>query len=110
MILLPVSFSGCSSIAYRTKSKDLILPAAAPAPGLYPGVRGDVKSMARAFRDDYEAQDYSLAGPFLDAFEVLYFPIALFDTPLSFGLDTLYLPYDIFHSTSKDASQGLNEE
>jgi len=89
IVVLTLFHFGCASVSRRTKGEDSV------SSGVYPGLRGDVEAMARAFREDYRAEDYSLAAPLLDGFEVFYFPVALMDTPLSFTLDTICFPFDI---------------
>ena len=80
ILFLFLSFSGCSSLSYRTSKNNAI------SPGPYPGVRTDVEELGDS-REDGEME--SMADP-------IYNMVAFFDLPFSFIADTLCLPYDVF--------------
>lgn len=75
---------GCASVSYRLDSSSM--PEISSGP--YPGTRLDINLMEEAFKGEIESS-HSLIDP-------LVFAGFLTDVPLSFLVDTIFLPYDVF--------------
>lgn len=73
--------TGCSSIAHRMSKKPLVCR------GLYPGVRTDV---------EYLLPRRGGLHPEMDAPNSSFALMAIIDLPLSFVMDTISLPADMF--------------
>jgi len=90
VILTVFCFTGCASIGYRMSNYGSYRE------GIYPGVREDVDNIMTG-------------GPCMD----ICFPTAnrilnTLDTPLSFVLDTVCLPYDTFKNYDKETDDQKN--
>ncbi|MFH0854751.1 MAG: YceK/YidQ family lipoprotein [bacterium] len=99
-IIVSSQIAGCGSITYRTRPaiKGMyVSPELSRA--VYPGVR----------RDIYQIKDTSSAAKWIGQGGATFFCItSILDIPLSFVIDTLCLPYDIFQSDKESIKQ--NEE
>lgn len=77
-------FCGCASVAYRADSSSI----PEISPGIYPGVRAGINFMKDSAKGDIESS-HSIVDPII-------FLAFIPDVPLSFLIDTICLPYDIF--------------
>ncbi|MBU0503344.1 MAG: YceK/YidQ family lipoprotein [Candidatus Omnitrophota bacterium] len=84
--------SGCASVLDRTDNGKIV------SARVYPGVSRDVELMGVCSTD---RSSYELASPQLTTISKLVFILALIDSPLSAVLDTILLPFDIFHPKEK---------
>ena len=87
LALLTLLNSGCTSIRARTEMPD-------DDWAVYPGLRRDVSDLNDAFTGKLKGQAWS---------PVVVAPILVADMPVSVGLDTVGLPYDIYRVTSLPA-------
>ena len=87
-ILLIFFLNGCASIECRTKKYPLV------APGVYPGVRKDLDDIT-------PNEDFFKTG-------TLFRIAPIIDLPLSFVLDTICLPFDIYQN-NKDIKAEVPE-
>ena len=89
-LVLLVGLSGCVSLGQHFDSNGHV------PPGVYPGLRSDVKFLTKDVFSQRGGMD-----ALLDSVEPFLIPVALVDIPLSFGMDTLLLPVDVFKSVGK---------
>ena len=89
-------FTGCASIDSRSKEYGYYI-----SPGIYPGVRTDVKQIGDIAK--------GRADPFIQSAAFIVMPVSLLDVPFSFVLDTLLLPYDISKNSKNKESETDSE-
>ena len=97
--------TGCASLGYRTSASNNKVV----SPGIYPGVRTDFLWI-KEYAGDHPVEEYSLAGPVLDVLKFIVIPVAVIDSPLSFILDTVLLPIDLWSRTSERHEESRQEK
>ena len=94
-LILPIT--GCMSLSthaaeFSDKPKSGWNRVAFSAKYVYPGVQADVASIAVLFDRQYMSHSTS-------SLMIINAPFFILDTPLSLGMDTLLLPYDLYMVT-----------
>ena len=99
-LLVLINISGCAFLEARKGSTRQ------EGKGVYPGVRLESETLRGCLEEDHPPGTYSMAGPFIDAYEMMFTPFVILDYPATFALDTAFLPLDlIWNGGSKSGKE-----